>query len=98
MCAVVDRVAAQRNPLVIREDWEMVKMVRFQSIQIPIAPRIAGLAERLSQLGDSLDAEEALRLADAVAFLEAEIAGHRVRAVVQVNTTRDDPQCDLMAA
>ena len=76
----------------------MAKNVRFQSIQIPIAPRIAGLAERLSQLGDSLDAEEALRLADAVAFLEAEIARHRAREVVQVNTTRDDHQSERIAA
>ncbi|MEI6558740.1 MAG: hypothetical protein WCO00_10060 [Rhodospirillaceae bacterium] len=51
------------------------------SIQLAISRRIRDLSERLTELGDGKYAAEALRLADAVAFLEAEIARHRTAHV-----------------
>ena len=59
----------------------MDKSCRIASIQLPIAPRLGSLGDRLERMGDNQGAADARRLTDAVAFLESEIARHRAGVV-----------------
>ena len=73
-------------------------MANSQSIQALIAPRIRQLAGYLENSGDKLVVAEAYRLAEAVAFLENEVARNRAKAKGKCRTLREVPQPDLFAA
>ncbi len=73
-------------------------MANPPSIQSPIAPRIRQLAGYLENAGDKLVVAEANRLAEAVAFLEAEVARHRAKVVGRCRAMHEVPQPDLFAA
>ncbi len=73
-------------------------MAKSPSIQSPITLRIRQLAGYLENTGDKLVVAEANQLAEAVAFLEAEVARHRAKVVGKCRTLHEVQQPDLFAA